>query len=43
MECDMMLNVLYSANDAYAPYLGVSLLSLLENNHTEYIYIYIES
>jgi lipopolysaccharide biosynthesis glycosyltransferase len=37
-----MFNVVYSSNDNYAPYLGISLLSLLENNHDENIYIYIK-
>lgn len=36
------LNILYQANDYYAPYLGVSLLSLLDNNkHISDINIFI--
>jgi lipopolysaccharide biosynthesis glycosyltransferase len=38
-----MLNIVYSVNDAYVPYLGISILSLLDNNHNDFkcIYIYI--
>jgi lipopolysaccharide biosynthesis glycosyltransferase len=38
-----MLNIVYSANDAYVPYLGISILSLLDNNHNDFkcISIYI--
>lgn len=36
------LNVLYQANDYYAPYLGISLLSLLDHNkHIENINVFI--
>ncbi len=36
------LNILYQSNDYYAPYLGVSLLSLLDNNkHIKEINVYI--
>lgn len=36
------LNILYQANDYYAPYLGVSLLSLLDNNkHIKDINVFI--
>ena len=38
----MKLNILYQFNDAYAPYAGVSIFSLLENNKAaEEIDIYI--
>ena len=40
----MQLNVLYGCDDNYAPYTGVSLLSLFENNKDiEEITIYLAS
>ena len=36
------MNIIYASNDAYAQYLGISMLSLLENNQDiEEIIIYI--
>lgn len=35
-----MLTVLYTANDGYLPYLGISLVSLLQNNPEEQVRVY---
>ena len=37
------MNIAYTSMDNYAPYLGISLLSLLENNKNEDIHVYILS
>ncbi len=31
-----MINIVYCSNNNYAPYVGVSMISFLENNHTEF-------
>lgn len=36
-----MINVLYQSNDNYAPYMGVSIFSLLSNNSSNHINVYI--
>lgn len=36
-----MMTVLYTANDGYLPYLGISLISLLQNNSEEQIRVYV--
>ena len=41
-DADMELNVLYGCDENYAPYTGVSMTSLLENNkHLDVIRIYV--
>lgn len=35
-----MMNVLYTASDSYLPHLGISLVSLLENNADEPLKVY---
>lgn len=37
------MNVIYSSMDNYAPYLGISMISLLENNKDTDVYVYVLS
>ena len=37
----MKINVLYGCDDNYAPYTGISMTSLFENNQSEEIVVYL--